>query len=321
MFPCRSAILVFIPVLVLFVALPIGCARARGVESQPQPAYTALRPFLRKPTVRKRTSREEKKRRSEFHKQLHKELRMKYWTRLDPAVNTVIDYKPEPKDIIDPKRSFVVQEAIPRLVKLDDEQPKCTLTVEQSEAFDRQAGLKLLCDIKAVFGLIAEIFNTDDRFEDFRLMATQDQLEKQKADVAYLMSLLQLKTEPGPSTETMDYCAHMMDLVQNQPIKFLAHVLYIYKDWHLTKRKFLELFRAHLKLVRKMKSASYDNDCDTFEKTLNKTANTWSRWEKDTFIEELAVAQQMAQKALTSAIIKPYMASQSVNQLCNAAKL
>lgn len=84
-----------------------------------------------------------------------------------------------------------------------------------------------------------------------------------------------------------------------------------------------------------MKSASYDNDCDTFEvlklsmklhlislqKTLNKTANTWSRWEKDTFIEELAVAQQMAQKALTSAIIKPYMASQSVNQLCNAAKL
>lgn len=31
-----------------------------------------------------------------------------------------------------------MQEAIPRLVKLDDEQPKCTLTVEQSEAFDRQ---------------------------------------------------------------------------------------------------------------------------------------------------------------------------------------
>lgn len=44
-----------------------------------------------------------------------------------------------------------------------------------------------------MFGLIAEIFNTDDRFEDFRLMATQDQLEKQKADVAYLMSLLQVR--------------------------------------------------------------------------------------------------------------------------------
>ncbi|KAK1443545.1 hypothetical protein BgAZ_204210 [Babesia gibsoni] len=278
----------------------------------------ALRPFLRKPKVRNRTTREEKKRRSAFHKQLHKELRMKYWERLSPEVNTVIEYKPEVKETIDPKRSFVVQEAIPELVKLDEKQIKCSLTPEQSEAFDRPAGLVLLCDIKAVFGLIADIFNNDEQYKDFMLMVSQDQVEKQKSDVEYLLSLLQLREEPAISPAVAEYCAHIDELAKSAPIKFLAHVLYIYKDWHLTRRNFLALFRAHLKLVRRMRSASFDNDCDTLEKTLNKAATKWSRWEKDTFIEELATAQQMAQRALTYSITNPFIASQSVTQLISA---
>ncbi|ORM39552.1 uncharacterized protein BXIN_3088 [Babesia sp. Xinjiang] len=316
MFLPKQALLAVVTVLLL---CPLG-ADTRDTNRHNGVAYTALRPFLRKPKITKRTSREEKKRRSEFHKQLHKELRLKYWERLDPAVNTVIQYKPELEKPIDPKRSFVVQEVIPELVKLESQQVNCTLTAEQSEAFDRRAGLQLICDIKAIFSTIADTINNDERYNDFKLMATQDQLPKQQSDVSYIMYLVKAREEPKPSRECLEYCEHLAELADQQPIKFLAHSLYIIKDWHLARRNFLTLLRSHLRLVRSFKCASFDNDCDTFQKTLNKTAREWSRGEKDTFINELRVAQEMAQKSLTSAIIYPYKASHSVAQLCEVTE-
>ncbi|GIX63013.1 signal peptide containing protein [Babesia caballi] len=214
MFLGYRALLAVVTVLLLRPPAPA----VRAVERQDKIAYTALRPFLRKPAVTKRPSREEKKRRSEFHKQLHKELRMKYWERLDPAVNSVVQYKPERQPRIDPKRSFVVQEAIPRLVKLEMQQSTCTLTAEQSEAFDRRAGLQLLCDVKAVFALIAGTINADGRFEDFKLMASQEQLPKQQADIAYVMSLLRARVEPAPSRECLEYCSHLAELAEQQAV-------------------------------------------------------------------------------------------------------
>ncbi|GBE60499.1 signal peptide containing protein, putative [Babesia ovata] len=230
MFRLKRVLLSLVTVLILH----ISCATYIHARRHCALGYTALRPFLRKPTVTKRTSREEKKRRSEFHKQLHKELRMKYWERLDPAVNNIIQYKPERQVRIDPKRAFVVQEAIPQLVKLEQQQANCFLTAEQSEAFDRRAGLKLLCDIKAVFSFIAETINTDDQFKDFKLMASQEQLPKQQADVNYIMSLLkvrkansvgqssfilQVETEPEPSTECTEYLGHLAELAGLHPIR------------------------------------------------------------------------------------------------------
>ncbi|GFE54083.1 hypothetical protein protein, putative [Babesia ovis] len=307
--------------LVIVVLLRLSGADALAAGRHSSLAYSVPKPYLRKPKVHKRTPREEKKRRSAFHKQLHKELRMKYWERLDPAVNTVIQYKSESEQTIDPRRAFVVQEAIPQLVKLENQQVNCTLTAEQSESFDRRAGLKLFCDIKAVFSIIADKINEDPRYKAFMLMASQEQLPKQQADVSYIMSLLNVRQEPEPSTECVEYCAHLVQLADEQPIKFLAHAYYIIKDWHLTRRNFLALVRNHLRLVRKLKSASFDHDCDTFEKTLNKTAMEWSRTEKDVFIDELQVAQDMAQKALTSAILYPCKASYSVSGLCEPVEI
>ncbi|CDR94342.1 hypothetical protein, conserved [Babesia bigemina] len=331
MFGLKRVILTLVTVLILHISSATYIHARRHCAL----GYTALRPFLRRPTVTKRTSREEKKRRSEFHKQLHKELRMKYWERLDPAVNTIIQFQPERQAPIDPKRAFVVQEAIPRLVKLTEQQTNCSLTAEQSEAFDRRAGLKLLCDIKAVFSFIAETINTDGHFKDFKLMASQDQLPKQHADVNYIMSLLKVQTEPEPSTECTEYLGHLAQLAELHPIMTcripFPCVLY-HQGLALDEEKLPRapaqspetcceneerFFRCRLRHFRGKRHA--DKYCTTMQKTLNKVATEWKRDDKDAFIDELEVAQQMAPKALTAAIHNPYKASQSVVPYCEIA--
>eukprot|EP00371_Babesia_bovis_P002177 XP_001610824.1 hypothetical protein [Babesia bovis T2Bo] len=211
--------------VVLVLLLNLYGAAPRAALRQNYLAYSVLKPYLRKPKVRNRTTREEKTRRSAFHKQLHKELRMKYWERLDPAVNTIINYnsKTDSGPVIDPKRAFVVQEVIPQLVKLENQQVNCTLTAEQSESFDRRAGLKLYCDIKAVFSTIADNINNNDVFTDFHLMASQDQLLKLQADVDYIMPLVNAREEPEPSTECIEYCNHIEQLAHEEPIRLASN--------------------------------------------------------------------------------------------------
>ncbi|KAK2195002.1 uncharacterized protein BdWA1_003530 [Babesia duncani] len=69
----------------------------------PQAAYTCFRPFLRKPQVRNRISREERKRRSSFSKQLHREMRLKYWKRHAESINELVPFDNDIPDV-DPRR-------------------------------------------------------------------------------------------------------------------------------------------------------------------------------------------------------------------------
>ncbi|XP_953900.1 uncharacterized protein TA06150 [Theileria annulata] len=267
-------------------------------------AFAPPRPFLRKIKVRNRISRDERKRRSAFSKQLHNELRMKYWQRLKPCVNDVLVFENPGSEIydIDPKRGFIVQEVIPRMVEVTESLKPLSLKKETSDEFDRNAGLRFLSNIAGVTTVFVNEFDKRREFTALRDMGPSELLPRLETDIAYISSLLNV--DPPPLSEScQDYIHFLISLAESSPIRFLSHCYVFFKDWSVSKTTLLTNFRAHLRLVNKMKSAFFDPDCRNLEYVLNMLACGWSRSQKDEFLNEMPVAY----KCLSDSLLVPFL--------------
>ncbi|EKX74006.1 signal peptide containing protein [Theileria equi strain WA] len=251
-------------------------------------SFVALRPFLRKPKVRNRISREERKRRSRFSNQLAKELRMKYWERIGKKVNNVVSF---PEDQyhdhdIDPKRGFIVQEVIPRMVTVYRSLEPLKLSEGSSSAFDRHAFIRFLCDIKAVFALFMESFGAFPKFELLSQMGPSEQINRLQSDINYMTSLMKVE-ESMPSKLCAEYLDYLRNLIETNDKAYLCNVFIFYKEWHLCKDVLLNSIRTHLKIVRRLKCRFFDPDCMNLERVINLMSVSWDRSDKDSFLNEI----------------------------------
>ncbi|BAM39366.1 conserved hypothetical protein [Theileria orientalis strain Shintoku] len=293
---------------VVIATLTIFCdfnvIRCLGLAVESGLAFSPPRPYLRRIKVKNRISRDERKRRSEFSKQLHKELRMKYWRRIDPKINEILKFDDplaESYDL-DPKRGFVVQEVIPRMVYVSDSLKPLPLDESRSEEFDRQAGLQFLANIAAVTGVFVKEFESRKGLSFLSEMGPSELLTRLETDISYISSLLNVEQQ-SLSRSCLEYVEFLKSLCEKSEIRFLSQCYVFFKEWHVSKKTLLTNLRDHLRLVNKLKCSFYDPDARNLEGVLNLMASEWTRRQKDEFLNEIPLAYQK----LSESLVMPFV--------------
>eukprot|EP00375_Theileria_parva_P003709 XP_766394.1 hypothetical protein [Theileria parva strain Muguga] len=188
------------------------------------------------------------------------------------------------------------------MVEITESLKPLTLKKQSSENFDRNAGLKFLTNIAGVTSVFNKEFETRPEFRPLNEMGPSELLPRLETDIAYISSLLSV--DPPPlSVPCQEYIEFLISLPDTSPYRFLSHCYVFFKDWSVSKTTLLTNFRAHLRLVNKMKSAFYDPDCQNLEYVLNMLASGWTRSQKDEFLNEMPVAY----KALSDSLLVPFL--------------